>query len=351
MLGRLRRRITGALDRRFWDLRARIDFTADHAAEALRASTAAYDNTLDLKGAYTEGRAESAELLAEVRALRAEVAEARNELRADIGAFREHVTPVLRALVTGERLNRERLVELRRQSEYAEPFDHPDPLVTVVIPTHDRAELLTQRSLPSVLAQTHRNLEVIVVGDAAPPHVEAAVRAIDDERVRFINLTQRHAVTDASMHWMVGSVPARNTGYAAATGHWIVDFDDDDAMRPDAIERTLALARAERHEVVYGKLLAHFADGHEEVLGRFPPTVHQFGWQCSVVHRGLWWLGRDTVAIAFGHPQDWFRIENMMRVGVRIGMVDGILYDYYPARSWDHMEKVPENASIEEHAW
>jgi hypothetical protein len=327
---RLRRRAAWVLDRRFQTVVDHTDALGPRIDEVTR--------RLDAFGA-------------ELVALRGELAAVRAELGAELTDVREWLAPVLRAVVTQEAANRRRLEQIRTEPEYTLPFEHPDPLVTVSIPTHDRVELLTERALPSVLAQTHERLEVIVVGDAAPPHVAAAIEAIGDERVRFVNLTHRHAATAAEHHWLVGSVPARNAGYAHATGHWIVDFDDDDAMRPDAIERVLAKAREERLEVVYGKLEAHFADGGTEVIGRFPPTVHQFGWQGAVVHNGLRFLGRELVAASFGQPNDWFRVETMMRIGVRFGMVDEILYDYYPARSWNRETPVPENAFIEEHAW
>ena len=204
-----------------------------------------------------------------------------------------------------EAANRRRVEQLRDDPAYSDPFDHPDPLVTVCIPTYDRVELLTERALPSVLAQTHRRLEVLVVGDGSPPHVAEAVAAIGDDRIRFVNLTHRHATTDADRHWLVGSVSARNAGYAHAGGHWIVDFDDDDEMRPQAVERVLAMAREQRLEVVYGKLAAHFADGRTETIGRFPPTVHQFGWQeprCSRTALRRPCVGRRGVR----PPNDWF---------------------------------------------
>ena len=328
LITRLRRRVLWPLDWRFADLRRRIDDIGRSAAEIGRAS-------------------------GELAALRAELAEARTRLEdvaaalavanANIDALRERMSPVLRAIVTVEAAHRRRLEVLRTEPEYTVPFEHPDPLITVCIPTHDRVETLIERSLPSVLAQTHRNLEVVVVGDASPPHVGAAVEAIGDERVRFVNLTHRRAPTDAELFWMVSSVAARNAGYEQARGQWIVDFDDDDSMRPEAIERVLAKARAERLEVVYGRLAAHFADGREEIIGRFPPTVHQFGWQGAVVHAGLRFLGRQSVASAFGHPSDWFRVETMMRIGVRFGMVDDVVDDYYPARSWNREADVPES--------
>jgi len=312
------------------------------------------------------------ELLAEVQAAVADVRTALHDVAVEVVGARERqaaereradrmerqlaelydqVPTVLRALVTEEAANRRRLEQLRRAPDYARSFDEPDPLVTVSIPTHDRVELLTERALPSVLAQTYPNLDVLVVGDRSPPRVAEAVERIRDERVRFVNLTHRHAFTDPERHWLVGSVPGRNAGYEHARGAWIVDFDDDDEMRPHAIESVLTKAREERLEVVYGKLLKHEADDRTEVIGRFPPAGHQFSWQGAAVHGGLRFLGRDSVAAAFGHPNDWFRAETMMRIGVRFGMVDEIVYDYYPARAWERTTPIPEEASIPEPEW
>jgi hypothetical protein len=333
LIGRLRRRAAWVLDRRVQILIRRMDALGGQLIEVERGSG--------------DARTSLARILAELATLREEL----GVVRADVAALRDQVPPVLRAIVSEESANRRRLDQLRTEPGYAAPFDDPDPLVTVCIPTYDRAALLTERALPSVLAQTHERLEVLVVGDSSPPHVAAAVDALGDERVRFVNLTHRHAATDAERHWMIGSVPARNAGYALARGHWIVDFDDDDAMRPEAIATVLTKAREERLEVVYGKLAAHFADGTTEIIGRFPPTVHQFGWQGAVVHSGLRFLGRELVAASFGHPNDWFRVESMMRIGVRFGMVDEVLYDYYPARSWQSQTPVPESAFIPEQGW
>src|SRR4051794_20404286 len=71
---------------------------------------------------------------------------------------------VLRTLHDEEAVNRLRLQELRRTPEYELAFDEGDPLVSVVIPTYDRPQLLCERSISSVLAQTYRNFEIVVVG-------------------------------------------------------------------------------------------------------------------------------------------------------------------------------------------
>ena len=58
------------------------------------------------------------------------------------------------------------------------PWDEPDPLVTISIPTRNRPRLLVERSLASALAQTHEHLEVLVVGDAAGPEIAGRGRGV-----------------------------------------------------------------------------------------------------------------------------------------------------------------------------
>ena len=94
----------------------------------------------------------------------------------------------LRAHIARERLL---LQSAREQQEafYRVP-DH-EPLVSVIIPTWNRGELLATRTLPSVLAQTHQNLEIIVVGDCCTDTTAEMIAAIGDPRVIFYNLPER----------------------------------------------------------------------------------------------------------------------------------------------------------------
>lgn len=100
-------------------------------------------------------------------------------------------------------------------------------LVSVVVPTHNRAPLLV-RALRSALAQTHRNLEVIVVDDASNDETPHRVRDFHDARIRYL----RHEVNR-------GGGATRNTGVRAARGEYIAFLDDDDEWSPAKIERQL----------------------------------------------------------------------------------------------------------------
>jgi hypothetical protein len=245
------------------------------------------------------------------------------------------VREMLRAIACDDTANRERLWDARRDPEYTLPFREPRPLVSIAVPTVDRIELLTTRSLPSILNQSHENLEIIVVGDHAPPEVGEAVMALGDPRLTFRNLTQRLPLHgDPTRRWHVQSVMARNEGFRLARGLWHLSFDDDDHLYPDAIERLLSHARELQVEVAYGRWRHVMRDGTGPEVGVFPPTHSKFGWQGALKHRCLRFFERELVAAAFGTPSDVFCFEAMLRAGVRFAMLPEVVWEYHPAGEW-----------------
>jgi glycosyltransferase involved in cell wall biosynthesis len=109
-------------------------------------------------------------------------------------------------------------------------------LVSVIIPTYDRIELLT-KAVDSALAQTYQNIEVIVVGDNCPKlqsqleemkRMETIpdLRGGCDPRVRFLNLPTNHGSG--------GAVP-RNVAISMAQGDYIAYLDDDNEWNHDHV--------------------------------------------------------------------------------------------------------------------
>jgi hypothetical protein len=241
--------------------------------------------------------------------------------------------PVLRALVSEEAENRRRLYRLRELPEYEEAFTEPDPLVSVTIPTRDRADVLRTRTLPSILGQDYDRLEVIVVGDEAGRDTAEAVASLGDERVTYRNLTQHvEASDDRERSWLVGGTMARNEAARVASGRWLIAFDDDDAMRPGNVRTLLDAARERRLEVAYGRFRTHLRDGSSFDSGEFPPRPGELAWPAAIQHAGLRFFERELVGAALAIAGDWFLLERMLRAGVRFGFVDELLFDYYPSK-------------------
>ena len=287
--------------------------------EALRAQTQ------DDRASEDAGRAE---VEARLAALDAALAVQRSES----ARMRE----ILRSLCDREPWQRERLRELRASSGYLAPFTETKPLVSVVIPTFDNHRLLRDRAIPSILAQTYQRFEVVVVGDAAPDGARDAVESFGDARLRYSNLAYRGPYPpDPLERWHVAGVPPYNEAVRLAVGHWIAPLDDDDAFRPDHIQRLLETAQRERLEFVYGTMLRRHPGGSAEVLGRFPPENAQFGLQASIYHAGIARIFELELTDAlFDVPYDWGLCQRLLRAGVRMRMVDEISVDYFPSQWW-----------------
>jgi len=103
------------------------------------------------------------------------------------------------------------------------------PLVSVIIPTYNRAALLCE-AVDSVLQQTYRNIEVIVVDDGSTDDTTAVMEKYGD-RVRY------------SRRPNAGVNAARNLGFKQSKGEFIALLDSDDLWAPYKLELQVRLLR------------------------------------------------------------------------------------------------------------
>ncbi len=101
--------------------------------------------------------------------------------------------------------------------------------VSVILPVYNRSHSLAT-ACQSVLGQSFRDLELIVVDDASSEDLRPVIENLDDKRVRYI----RHETN-------AGAAAARNTGIAAANGRLIAFQDSDDMWLPGKLERQVKL--------------------------------------------------------------------------------------------------------------
>jgi len=126
-------------------------------------------------------------------------------------------------------------------------------VISVYCPTYNRAEILKDRALPSVLAQTYKNFEFIIMGDCCTDNTEDIVNSYHDPRVRYYNLESREgrkppeyadwtAEEKAMYWWLMGPTWAANAALDLCRGEWIARIDDDDMWFPSHLEDLLLFA-------------------------------------------------------------------------------------------------------------
>lgn len=105
------------------------------------------------------------------------------------------------------------------------PVSESSPFFSVIIPCFNRAEK-ARVAVRSVLEQSWRDYEVIVVDDGSSDNLQAALADFDDPRIRYV--------------WRPngGAGPARNTGLAEARGAYVSLLDSDDRFLPGHLQQT-----------------------------------------------------------------------------------------------------------------
>lgn len=102
------------------------------------------------------------------------------------------------------------------------------PLVSVVIPTYNHGHFLG-RALQSVLDQTYKNWEAIVIDNHSEDNTDEIIRTFIDPRIKFMKI-HNNGVIAAS----------RNIGILNATGEWVAFLDSDDLWYPKKLDTVIS---------------------------------------------------------------------------------------------------------------
>ncbi len=103
-----------------------------------------------------------------------------------------------------------------------------DILVTVGIPTYNRADSFLKQALESVLNQSYRNLEIIVSDNCSTDNTGPLVLGYNDKRIRYVRQEKN-----------IGAIPNMNFCLQEARGTYFLMLHDDDLIDPDFVETCL----------------------------------------------------------------------------------------------------------------
>lgn len=192
--------------------------------------------------------------------------------------------------------------------------------VSVIIPCYNAQEYIAQ-AIKSVLMQTYKNIEIIIVNDGSVDKSEKIIKSFQDRRIKYIK--QKNS----------GVAITRNTGIKNATGKYIAFLDADDLYEKDKIEQELFfLKKHPGFDLVYCDM-AHFYDGCPKKLFShqgprpqgevFQDLLHQFFCQLNTV------LIPKTIFDQVGafdeksrHSEEWDLYLRIARAGFRFGFLN-----------------------------
>ena len=174
-------------------------------------------------------------------------------------------------------------------------------LISVVIPTYNRRDKLPA-CIASVLAQTYRNIEVIVVDDASTDGTERLVDRDTDPRVHYVRYGDNR-----------GACYARNLGAQQARGSILAFQDSDDLWHPDKLQKQYDLLTATGADLCYCGMNRVAAGGssfyypvHAPHPGRALEDFlaeNRASTQTMLMHRAVWEAVRFDETIR--RYQDW----------------------------------------------
>lgn len=138
----------------------------------------------------------------------------------------------------------------------------PNPKVSVVIPSYNRAHLIGE-SIQSVLDQTYQDFELIVVDDGSSDNTEDVVRGFNDSRISYTYQDNK------------GISAARNAGIRKARGRYFAFLDSDDFWFRELLDLEVPILEENPNVgLVYAKAQAIDVDG--ELKGQISGALQKY---------------------------------------------------------------------------
>jgi glycosyltransferase involved in cell wall biosynthesis len=206
-------------------------------------------------------------------------------------------------------------------------------LVSVLIPTYNRKNILFERAIKSVLNQTYQDFEIIIVDDGSSDGTYDKLIEFNHPKIKVIkNSRSRYRYPNKAIyHWFTGGVSALNRGLKYCQGQYIARIDDDDIWTEDHIEKLLSFLEKNQYEFVYSHLKAKMtASGNEEIITNYPdPLGNTCTWffKSYLKHFKLnihcWRKKKNRVFDVDVH-------DRYFKAGVRIGYLKEVTAIYLP---------------------
>ncbi|HSP87349.1 MAG TPA: glycosyltransferase family 2 protein [Ignavibacteriaceae bacterium] len=207
---------------------------------------------------------------------------------------------------------------------------YKDVLVSVLMPARNE-ELYIERAIKSVLDQTHKNLELLIINDKSTDRTGEIIKKYTsvDKRVKYLEGSA------------TGVADARNILQAEAKGEYIANADADDFCKPNRIQKLLAKALELVAPCMVGSNFDIYKDGkflrvetfpeeHSEIKRMLNTTFNRYSISAGQLLGTAFLFKNHPVQNKFKIMSDW---DQFLRIqenpDVKLGNVDESLYIYY----------------------
>ena len=122
--------------------------------------------------------------------------------------------------------------------------------VSIIIPSYKRDRQMVERAVLSLINQTYKNVEIVLIDDNAREDLKEyreglknLVKDLNEERLIYVENAKN-----------LGGAGARNEGIKVASGEYVTFLDDDDLYLPEKVEKQLEFMLKNSLDVCFGKL-------------------------------------------------------------------------------------------------
>ena len=124
---------------------------------------------------------------------------------------------------------------------------HTPPKVSIIVPVYNQQRYI-RKCLKSILQQSYKEIEIIVVNDGSTDNSLSIIRKMAKSDSRIIVIDKANG----------GVATARRDGLKKITGKYVMFVDSDDWLTPNAISSMVEIATREDVDVVTGKMIRHY---------------------------------------------------------------------------------------------
>ena len=227
------------------------------------------------------------------------------------------------------------LLKRHRSAWIKSDLQNKEPVISFPIATYNRADILIERTIPSILDQGYERCEIVIIGDGMNPQQFKHLATLDfPGRVRSYNLSRRSAYpADPFEMWCVVGARPRNIAAYLARGAWHWWISDDDMLEPGSIMKLLHyINNYGETESIYGDYTFYDHRGNPTIHSLettpaplpFPMTGMPSWINRSYLSRLFRWSNRSYIN-SINKPSDYDLQVRMHQAGVSFGYCNQIL--------------------------